>query len=85
MSNFKKHDRVRLVNINDPYGGTYSNSASNTVGNVGTVTEAYNSTEDEISLTVRWDNGKGSNSYQTSNLSYLNEDDVGSYVGDKDE
>lgn len=60
---FEVNDRVRLVNLNDPNGGTYAPASSNTIGNVGTIQEK----EGEGWFWVTWDNGT-SDSYKADNL-----------------
>ena len=56
-------NRVCLVNIDDPSGGTYVSSTANTIGNEGTVTRV-----DGDWCDVDWDNGT-TDCYVVSNLS----------------
>ena len=65
---FKVGDRVRLDNLKDYGGSTYDHSASNTVGNIGTIVEVFR--WKRVRYFVNWDN-KTSNGYFEWNLRYM--------------
>lgn len=71
---FKVGDRVRLISLADGYGGEYTKSTSNTIGNVGVITRNAFGFFD-----VTWDNGS-SNNYCDHNLEHEVVFEVGTRV-----